>query len=279
MIFYLYTVKHTTRIAPTPSGFLHPGNLYNVLFTQKVALQHQAQVILRIDDLDSARNRREFLQHIFDSLIDLEVKWDEGPIDAVDFHSNWSQLFRLDKYTQYLDKLTASGLVYACNCSRKEILRRGALVYDGFCSKLNVPLHESDVNWRIRVAESTVVCWKDEILGAVSINLASEVGDFVVRRRGGLPAYQLSSLVDDVNMGITHIVRGDDLRQSTAMQLYLANALQFTNFEKTKWWHHPLLLNESGEKMSKSARNTENAGKIWQRTELELIFNQNGLKI
>ena len=278
-MLYFCCVKHLTRIAPTPSGFLHPGNLYNFLLTESIANQHGADMLLRIDDMDAARMRTEYVEYIFSALSAIQFTWQRGPSNVRDFAAVWSQQHRLPQYERMLNTLAERGHVYACTCSRKEIQQRGAHVYDGHCRTLNIPLDAVDVSWRVRVPEHSTVGWQDHIMGSVSVDLPASVGDFVVRRRDGLPAYQITSLCDDVAMGITIVVRGQDLKESTAMQLFLAKLLGENAFEKILWWHHPLIIDQQGEKLSKSAGNAERIHENWSRVALMDWCNSMGFHI
>lgn len=227
--------KSRLRLAPTPSGYLHAGNAINFLLNQEAARsQPGARLLLRIDDLDADRKRPEFVQDVFDTLAWLGIGWDEGPRSTGDFEQNWSQHLRLGLYQKLLQKLEKQGLVFACRKSRKDLAPFGGAYPPEFRAQ-NLPLDVPDVAWRVATPPGF------------------PMPDFIVRRRDGLPAYQIASLADDVHFGITHIVRGEDLRASTAAQLFLAEKLGLTDFLKIRFWHHPLLTNAEGEKLSKSA--------------------------
>lgn len=227
------------RFAPTPSGYLHAGNALNFILNWLVARLNGGQILLRIDDLDADRKRPEYLSDIFESLHWLGLDWDEGPgllstMDAsTEFELLWSQHHRVLIYFHYLEQLRAKNLLFACRKSRAEL----SGFPGGYPSEFrhqNLSLDDPDVAWRI---------FSDTI----------GMKDFVVRRRDGIPAYQIASLADDLHFGITHIVRGADLEASTAAQLFLAARLQEEAFLKIPFLHHPLLLDSTGEKLSKSA--------------------------
>jgi glutamyl/glutaminyl-tRNA synthetase len=259
-----------TRIAPTPSGFLHQGNLYSFLLTEKLAAKWGAEILLRIDDMDSARVRDAFLEHVFASLKHLGLAYQHGPRDMTDFKANWRQQLRMEHYHKALSRLKNTGLVYACDCSRKDIQQRGGTdAYDGHCRNKNLPV-DAGFNLRVQVPADKVISWQDDaeqMGGWVSVPLGKS-GDFVVWRKDALPAYQLSSLVDDVYFGITHVVRGVDLLSSTAMQLYLAELLNEHGFLNTVFHHHDLILDDTGKKLSKSAGNARHSGRLWSREEV-----------
>lgn len=220
-----------TRIAPTPSGYLHLGNLANFLLIEKLAGEQNATVSLRIDDCDGTRTRREFVDHIFGTLHWLGIRWSEGPKNTEDFYANHSQVARKAHYFERLKALAP--YAYACNCSRKDI----AGVYQGTCREKHLPFEPGKTAIRLHVNDA---------------RLAAEFGDVVLWRKDDGPAYQWVSVVDDLEMGINLIVRGEDLRESSALQAYIAELVQPGGFRGVQMIHHPLLLDETGKKLSKS---------------------------
>jgi glutamyl/glutaminyl-tRNA synthetase len=246
-----------TRIAPTPSGYLHIGNIVNFLITAALARQSGAGILLRIDDLDRERVRPEYVQDVFDTLRFLGIPWDEGPEDPADFEANWSQASRLPLYREAFEKLKEKKLVFACNCSRKQVALAGTKgKYPGTCRSEAVPDEEVVCNWRFHVNAASEV-HQQFLDGKQSLlRLPSRMQDFVVWKKDGFPAYQLASLIDDVHFGIDLIVRGNDLLGSTAAQLLLANALGQTSFSKTRFLHHELIYAKGRKKLSKSAGST-----------------------
>jgi glutamyl-tRNA synthetase len=246
-----------SRIAPTPSGFLHIGNAYNFLMTEAIVRQSNGLLRLRIDDLDAPRIRKEYVEDIFESLSWLGIEPDEGPQDAAEQSTLFSQSLRISKYNDLLHRLVATGLVFACNCSRKDLQQKSSDgQYAGTCIDKQIPLDTPDVSWRLRTSEATNVSFHDRIMGRQEIRLWDVQRHFVIRRRDGLPAYHVASLYDDVDYNINTIVRGADLLTSTAAQLYLAQLLQLDGFIRTAFYHHPLMTDEKGEKLSKSAGST-----------------------
>jgi len=210
-----------TRFAPTPSGFLHEGNAVNALLVAWLAHQVDAQVALRIDDLDAARLRPAYVDDIFDVLRDMGIAWTIGPEDARDFEANYRQQARIPEYFECLSDLRDSALeAYACSCSRSEVGGLAVGGCPGDCRSRLRPLVQGESALRIHVAPGTTVR-----VAGVDVDVATAMGDFVVWRRDGLPAYQLVSVVEDARWGTTHIVRGDDLLASTAAQILLARAL------------------------------------------------------
>ncbi|MFN7117552.1 MAG: glutamate--tRNA ligase family protein [Saprospiraceae bacterium] len=241
------------RLAPTPSGFLHKGNAFNFLLNWLYAKQLDAKILLRIDDLDATRSRPEYLEDIFATLDWLGLDWDLGPKDVADFQQHWSQNLRLPDYDKQLEYLKEKGCLFACDCTRKTLRDAGfSGVYPNICAEKNLPL-TGDLPWRVRVPAGTIVSVQDAWSGSIPVDLSAAMGSFVLKTRDGIPAYQLASLCDDVIFGVTHVIRGQDLLPSTAAQLYLADLLQLDHFQRVKWYHHPLIVDAEGHKLSKSA--------------------------
>ncbi|MDO8368165.1 MAG: glutamate--tRNA ligase family protein [Saprospiraceae bacterium] len=224
------------RLAPTPSGFLHIGNALNFILVWLAAKncgrsadERCAKVYLRIDDLDTDRNRPEYIQDIFDTLDWLKLNWDPAPPIY--------QSANLLRYSQILERLRAKGLLFACRKSRRDLEPFGH-EYPLEFREQGLSLEDPEVAWRIKTPPDF------------------PLPDFMVRRRDGIPAYQVASFADDIYFGITHIIRGADLKDSTAAQRFLAQVLSEDNFLKIKFLHHPLLLDVHGGKLSKSAGST-----------------------
>lgn len=246
--------KRKTRIAPTPSGFLHEGNAFAFLLTAELAKKHGASILLRIDDLDNDRKRPEYVSDIFESLHWLGISCDKGPKNPKELEEEWSQHHRLSLYEVALTSLREKGLVYACGCSRKQLSELESPADDAHtCRNGLLPLDTADSAWRIRIPKDVTVCFKQLNGTVTSLQPASRQPDPVVRRKDGIPAYQVVSVCDDEHFGIDLIVRGEDLLASTAVQLFIAQQLGFDGFINATFHHHPLLLNEKGEKWSKSA--------------------------
>lgn len=241
-----------TRIAPTPSGFLHTGNLYNFLFNWLWARCNKGQVLLRIDDGDAERKRPEYVEDIFRVLDWLGLDWDLGPSGPDDFERNWTQSLREPLYGEVLDELRGHDMIFACRCSRKVKQDNGTALTCG-CAESGFPLEEADLAWRMKMRGGTDISFNDRMMGEVRMRLADTTGAFVARKKDGKAAYQVSSLADDRHFGITHIARGADLLESTAMQLYIDRQLKMPVFHNTVFHHHPLLLGSGGEKISKSS--------------------------
>jgi glutamyl-tRNA synthetase len=241
-----------TRIAPTPSGFLHVGNILSFSITAALAHIHGAKILLRIDDLDRARVNPEYLTDIFETLRFLEIPWDEGPQDANDFESNFSQVHRICLYNEALEQLAVGGFVFACTCSRRQLNEAGACS----CFDKQIPLNTTEASWRLRTNDDAVLKVKSYTGETIQVQLPAEMENFVVRKKDGFPAYQLTSVIDDLFYGVDLIVRGDDLWASTLAQIQLATALDKPAFNDVVFYHHPLLFEEPGKKLSKSAGST-----------------------
>lgn len=234
-----------TRIAPTPSGFLHAGNAVNFLLTAALAKQCGADILLRIDDLDRNRYRSAYVDDIFETLHFLNIPWQQGPRNISEFEQQWSQQHRLPMYYEVLKKLRDRGCVFACLCSRTEVAACT-------CDQKNLSLDLQGASWRMLTDERllTVLTTDGHIIKA---SLPAEMKNFIVRKKDGFPSYQLTSVVDDLHFGIDLIVRGDDLWHSTLAQQFLAMQLVEERFSEIRFYHHPLLKNSQGEKLSKSA--------------------------
>jgi len=237
-----------TRIAPTPSGFLHLGNVLSFAITANIARKSRAKILLRIDDLDRARVNEEYVQDIFDTLDFLEIPWDEGPRDAQDFDDTWSQLHRIGKYTEALKQLADCGQVFACTCSRNQLQ-----VSSCNCAQKHLPLNTPDVAWRLLTNGHSEIIVRTLGDAAIQATLPIDMQNFVVKKKDGFPAYQLTSVIDDLVYGIDLVVRGDDLWPSTLAQHALASALGQERFYDITFCHHLLLTENNGVKLSKSA--------------------------
>ncbi len=245
-----------TRIAPTPSGFLHAGNAFSFLYTSTLLKGKEDTLRLRIDDLDGPRMRRDYLKDIFETLEWLGIHPQLGPHNPEYFKRHHTQALRLPVYQEYIEQLKESGYLYACNCSRKQIQQISAKgVYPGTCRLKKLPLDLTGTALRLRIPDELVsVTFSDEhTRKTVTIDLSEAMGDFIIQRKDGLPSYQLASFSDDIFYGINTVVRGEDLLNSTAAQLLLAQLLELRTFEQIRFYHHPLLLNKGREKLSKSA--------------------------
>ena len=236
------------RLAPTPSGYLHLGNAVNFAATALVAERIGGTLLLRVDDLDHARVRGAYLNDVEEAL-----HWLLPDRAARLWTTATYQSQRLARYGEVLAGLRAAGLVFGCACTRRQIREAQAAAggratdvnaYPGTCRGRDLPLDAPGVAWRLDVPPA----------GAAATGTGDGgVSPFVVRQRDGRPAYQLASVVDDVDLGVTHVVRGEDLRASTAMQLVLAEAYPpLGDFAAVTFTHHGLISAPGGGKLSKS---------------------------
>ncbi|MFS2007047.1 tRNA glutamyl-Q(34) synthetase GluQRS [Duganella sp. CT11-25] len=240
-------IPYIGRFAPSPTGPLHTGSLVAAMASYLDAKVHDGQWLVRIEDVDGDRNVAGADAHILASLQRCGMRWD-GEV-------TW-QSRRTGLYEQALRQL--GELVYPCGCSRKEIAdsqlsltgkQAQALIYPGTCRHGLAP-GKSARALRLKVPQSPhcVLAFDDRWAGRVSQDLTDEVGDFVIKRADGFWAYQLAVVVDDGAQGITDIVRGADLLDSTPRQLYLQQVL---GLPQPTYLHVPVVVNELGEKLSK----------------------------
>lgn len=225
-----------SRIAPTPSGYLHLGNALNFVITAREVKRVGGSLRLRIDDLDAQRSRSEYIEDIFGTLNWMGLEWDLGPRSPEDHRLHHSQHLRRERYLEAVQFLLSREQAYVCGCSRQS----QKLVACG-CRDRGLAFDPEGGVVRLAGGEGQI-----------------ELGDFTIWRREGIPAYQLVSLLDDLDHGVDCIVRGEDLRPSTEAQLYLAS--QFgteygaERFGRVRFIHHPLITGAEGKKLSKSDR-------------------------
>lgn len=241
-----------SRLAPTPSGFLHLGNAVNFVLTWLLTRRAHGTLHLRIDDLDRARLRPAYLANIFRTIDWLGLDYDHGPAGPTDFEQHFSQLHHLPAYEAALRQLAqVPDLVHASHRSRT-----GG-------SEAPVPLDTPGAAWRVQVPAPTEISFPDGLQGPTTVPLGELMPEFVLRKKDGHAAYQLASLLDDLRLGTTLIVRGADLLPSTAAQLWLAAHLPATadfNAYRIRFCHHPLLTDAAGQKLSKSTQHGGESG-------------------
>ena len=230
------------RFAPSPTGPLHFGSLVAAVGSFLEARTHNGRWLVRMEDLDPPREVPGAADSILRTLETYGLHWDGEVMYQ-------SQRFPL--YREALEHLQAAGYAYQCGCSRKEIAAVAATgteghVYPGTCRN---GLPEGKVARAVRLlTHNELICFEDAIQGAIAQRLETEIGDFVVLRADGLFAYQLAVVVDDADQGITHIVRGSDLLDSTTRQIYLQHLL---GLPTPRYLHLPVATNAKGEKLSK----------------------------
>ncbi len=230
------------RFAPSPTGPLHFGSLVAAVASYLDARASGGLWLLRIEDVDAPRTVPGAAEGILATLARFGFEWDGVPV--------W-QCGRDEAYAAALERLAAAGHVFPCACTRREIAdsalaRDGAHIYPGTCRD-GLPPGRDARAWRVRVAGS-VVSFDDAVQGPQHEDLAVEVGDFVVRRADGLFAYQLAVVVDDAEAGVSHVVRGADLLDSTGRQIHLQRLL---GAPVPRYAHVPVVINAAGEKLSK----------------------------
>ncbi len=226
------------RFAPTPSGLLHFGSLVAALASYLDARSVGGQWLVRMEDLDPPREVAGAHSEILHTLEAYGLLWD-GPVL---YQSNQS-----GRYAAVIEQLISQGLAFACNCSRKQ-LEGTAGIYPGTCR--NAQLSGSDTAIRLRVPNLNYH-FTDRVQGEFQQQLLNEVGDFVIRRRDGLCAYQLAVVLDDAEQGVTDVVRGADLLDSTPRQLYLQELL---GLPQPRYLHVPLIVQADGHKLGKQYR-------------------------
>jgi len=241
--------QHRGRLAPSPTGAQHVGNARTYLIAWLLARSQGASLGLRIEDIDSPRIRPGAGELILDDLRWLGLDWDGEPV---------VQSRRLPLYERALARLQEKDLVYPCTCTRSDVAQAASAphagqegpAYPGTCAHRHAAdaanLGGQPFAWRFRVSRSPE--FVDEYLGLVRVSLESLGGDFVVWKSAGTPAYQLAVVVDDAEMGITELVRGDDLVPSTPRQLLLYEALDLA---PPTYAHIPLVVGPDGRRLAK----------------------------
>lgn len=246
------------RFAPSPSGRIHLGNILCCLLAWLSVRQKGGRVLLRIEDLDTARCPRRYSEQMLEDLRWLGLDWDEGP-EVSGPQEPYYQSERTEFYEAALQKLQEQGLVYPCFCTRAELhaasaphREDGQVLYAGTCRHLTPEqiAEKSCVRTpalRLQVPDE-LWGFTDGHMGDYCENLAQDCGDFLLRRSDGMFAYQLAVVLDDAAMGVTEVVRGADLLDSTPRQLYL---YQLLGLKPPEFIHFPLLLTADGRRLSK----------------------------
>ncbi|HEY8780622.1 MAG TPA: glutamate--tRNA ligase family protein [Mucilaginibacter sp.] len=238
-----------TRLAPTPSGFLHLGNVLSFAITAALARKNDAKILLRIDDIDRARLNKLYIQDIFDTLNFFDIPWDEGPRNIKEFEDSYSQLHRMEIYHEALQQLRAEGKVFACTCSRKQLFN----ACQCSCYGEQISLTAENASWRLITGSNSELAVKTYNGQVINAALPADMRNFVVKKKDSFPAYQLTSVIDDLFYGVDLVVRGEDLWPSTLAQHELASALGKNEFFNINFIHHPLLMEAGEKKLSKSA--------------------------
>ena len=229
-------MSYIGRFAPSPTGPLHFGSLIAALASFLDAKSQNGLWLMRMEDLDPPREPEGAAQQILQQLSDLQLDWDGDVL---------YQSTRVESYERALATISEQDLSFPCTCTRPDIREMGA-VYNGRCrDKKEYVDGETAIRVRTR---SESISFSDRIFGDINQNVEREVGDFVVKRKDGLFAYQLAVVVDDAFQDITHIVRGYDLLDSTPRQIYLQHLLDLPT---PKYCHIPIVVDDQGQKLSK----------------------------
>lgn len=234
-----------TRFAPSPTGDLHVGGARTALFSWLHARKHGGKYVLRIEDTDLQRSTAESINAILEAMTWLGLEYDEGP---------FYQTQRFDRYNEVIDELLDKKLAYRCNCSRErlETLREGQMArkekprYDGHCRGLSIDAAEPHVI-RFRNPEEGAVVVDDQVRGKILFQ-NNELDDLIIRRTDGSPTYNLTVVVDDLDMEITDVIRGDDHVNNTPRQINILKAL---GKEPPRYAHVPMILGDDGSRLSK----------------------------
>ncbi|MCF6282898.1 MAG: glutamate--tRNA ligase [Candidatus Polarisedimenticolaceae bacterium] len=234
-----------TRFAPSPTGYLHVGGARTALFSWLYARKHGGTFVLRIEDTDLERSTAESVNAILEGMTWLGLEYDEGP---------FYQTKRFDRYEEVIQQLLDAGLAYRCSCSRERLddLREEAMKrkdkprYDGHCRGREIDPNEPHVI-RFRNPDDGVVLVDDQVRGRVAFN-NNELDDLIIKRTDGSPTYNLTVVVDDLDMEITHVIRGDDHLNNTPRQINIIRAL---GKEPPVYAHLPMILGDDGARLSK----------------------------
>jgi glutamyl-tRNA synthetase len=237
------TVK--TRFAPSPTGYLHVGGARTALFSWLHARKHGGKFVLRIEDTDLQRSTAESINAILEGMTWLGLEYDEGPLYQTD---------RFERYDEIIRQLLDQGLAYRCDCSRERLdkLREGQMQrkekprYDGHCRGRQIDADKPHVI-RFRNPDTGSIVVNDLVRGKV-VFYNDELDDLVIRRTDGSPTYNLTVVVDDLDMGITTVIRGDDHLNNTPRQI---NILQALGKEPPEYAHVPMILGDDGARLSK----------------------------
>lgn len=255
-----------TRLAPSPTGYMHLGNIWSFMLCWMAARHAGGKVVLRMEDIDPARSRPEYVQGIMDDFKWLGLDWDEGP-DLGGPYAPYTQSERLDRYEEVLAALTEQGHTFPCYCTRKELRALASAphaedygsAYPGVCLHLDDEEREAKaVGGRkpaIRLhSDLTKIPFKDVLHGDMELTWNECGGDFAVRRSDGVFAYQLAVVIDDMDQRINLVVRGDDILHCTPRQVALYGLL---GASVPEFVHVPLVLDAEGERLAKRHRHYE----------------------
>jgi len=244
------------RFAPSPTGYIHLGNVWTALLGWLQVRRAGGTLVLRLEDIDTQRSKPEYAKALLEDLHWLGLDWDEGP-DCGGPCGPYVQKQRYEHYDEALQILQQKRLLYPCYCTRARLQAVAGAphegehhLYDQHCYGLSERERAAmgrTPSWRIHVPSETI-CFVDGLYGRQEATLSRSCGDYVVRRSDGMYAYQLAVSVDDAAMGITHVLRGRDLLDSTPQQIWLIGLL---GAEAPQYMHVPMLLDRQGHRISK----------------------------
>ena len=246
------------RLAPSPTGAQHVGNARTYLLAWLSIRSRSGRLILRIEDIDSPRVKAGAAQQAIDDLRWLGLDWDEGP-DIGGANAPFVQTERIDSYREALARLQRDERVYPCTCTRTDIesaasaphVEHEGPIYPGICANRSASdaakLGDQPFAWRFRTTDQPYR-FNDRVAGSQEANVRHALGDFVVGKMDGSPAYQLAVVCDDHAMGVTEVLRGNDLLPSTFRQLELYNAFGWT---PPTFAHAPLVIGPDGRRLAK----------------------------
>ena len=254
------------RFAPSPTGYIHLGNVWIALLSYISTRQQKGTYVVRMEDIDLQRSKRELGEALLDDLEWLGFEWDEGPRIGGSESTYW-QSERQEYYANILECLALEKLIYPCFCNRARLQsiasapHVGEVVhrYDGHCrhideKEVKTLFAEKDPSLRLSI-DSCDIEFTDRWQGVQHIHLEGELDDYVLRRGDGMYAYNLAVVLDDIAMGITEVIRGDDLLDTTGQQIYLYKTLQqclhSKNIKVPSYGHAPLLIDSEGHRLSK----------------------------
>lgn len=252
------SVKVVGRLAPSPTGAQHVGNARTYLLAWLSIRSRGGRLILRIEDIDSPRVKAGAAQQAIDDLRWLGLDWDEGP-DVGGSHAPYVQTERIESYREALLRLQRTERVYPCTCTRSDIeaaasaphIEHEGAIYPGTCENRSaldaVTLGDRPFAWRFRTTDRDVE-FDDRMVGPQRTNVRCDLGDFVVGKMDGSVAYQLAVVCDDHAMGVTEVLRGDDLLPSTFRQLELYSTFGWT---PPAFAHVPLVVGPDGRRLAK----------------------------
>lgn len=249
------------RIAPTPTGHLHLGHARTFWIAMERAEEAGGKLVYRDEDIDPQRCKSSFAADAIEDLRWFGCRWDEGP-DVGGVHGPYKQSERIPLFLKYWERLKSEGWIYPCDKSRKDVAHAARAPHTE--DEAIEPVYPEDwrpapgvgvdakepggMNWRFRIPKNRTIGFLDHCLGPCEFECMKDFGDFLIWRKDNVPAYELAVVVDDHLMGITEVVRGEDLLISTARQILIYEAL---GYQPPEFYHAPLLCDDSGRRLAK----------------------------